>query len=380
MNMLSDEVRSAMRAALPEVVEEVILAVGREVPAYRRPLEGAFGHGVRLGVEVALGRFLDGPTVVEPTLGDDERAVYERLGRGELRQGRPVDALLAAYRVGARVSFRRFAGVALDVGLPGEDLVPLAEAMFAYIDQLSAASTAGWADEQSRRAGQLDRQRQVVLDLLLTGTADPVAARAAADAAGWQLPDELLVVAVPSDSAEGLGLRLGATALVGVRGDHVVALVPPPEGRVVRLLQGTPCAVARPGGVDGLPTALRLALLALRLPGVDGPMRVEERLGDLLLVGEPVLVRALAARRLAPLEDVRPGTRERLAETLLAWLSHGGSRKAVAEELHLHPQTVAYRVGLLRDLFAGQLDDPRTRFELEVALRGRQLLDPAVRR
>jgi hypothetical protein len=376
MKTLPPGVHAALRSALPAVVEEVITAVGREVPAYRRPLEGSFGEGVRLGVEVALGRFLDA-THSDRALTEEERSVYERLGRGEQRQGRPVDALLSAYRVGARVSFRRFAEVALDAGLSGADLVALAESIFAYIDELSAASTAGWTEEQSRRAGQLDRQRQRVVDLLLAGAADAGAARSAAEGVGWDLADEVVLVAAPARSSEALGLRLGSRALVGARSGDAVALTSQSQGEVVRRLGDLFSAVAAPAGLAGLPGALRLARLALQLPARQGPVRVQDHLVDLLLVGDPVVVRALAERRLAPLAGTRPGTRERLADTLLAWLSHAGSRNAVAAELHLHPQTVAYRLGLLRDLFGPALDDPRARFELQVALRGGPLVDAA---
>jgi DNA-binding PucR family transcriptional regulator len=41
----------------------------------------------------------------------------------------------------------------------------------------------------------------------------------------------------------------------------------------------------------------------------------------------------------------------------------------VAERLHVHPQTVRYRVAQLRELFGERLDDPDARFELALALR-----------
>jgi DNA-binding PucR family transcriptional regulator len=41
----------------------------------------------------------------------------------------------------------------------------------------------------------------------------------------------------------------------------------------------------------------------------------------------------------------------------------------MAAALHLHPQTVRYRIVRLRELLGNQLDDPDARFELEVALR-----------
>ena len=47
----------ALRGTLDEVADEIIEEV-RKVPAYARPLEGAFGRGIRAGVHEALGQFL----------------------------------------------------------------------------------------------------------------------------------------------------------------------------------------------------------------------------------------------------------------------------------------------------------------------------------
>jgi DNA-binding PucR family transcriptional regulator len=71
---------------------------------------------------------------------------------------------------------------------------------------------------------------------------------------------------------------------------------------------------------------------------------------------------------LAPLADLKPGTAQRLAETLRSWLLHQGRRDAVAEDLHIHAQTVRYRMGQLRELYGDRLDDPETVLGLVIAL------------
>ena len=76
----------------------------------------------------------------------------------------------------------------------------------------------------------------------------------------------------------------------------------------------------------------------------------------------------LRAAVLAPLDDLRPATAEKLTETLRAWLLHQGRRDAVAEELFVHPQTVRYRMGQLRELFGDDLEDPATVLALVIAL------------
>ena len=71
--------------------------------------------GIRIGVTEALSRFV---TLIRDPGTDQEpaREVYVGLGRGELRQGRSLDSLQAAYRVGARVAWRRTSEACLPRG------------------------------------------------------------------------------------------------------------------------------------------------------------------------------------------------------------------------------------------------------------------------
>src|SRR3954453_11069955 len=93
----------ALRTALPDLADDIIAAIPVEVPDYSRAMEGRFARGVRFGVEVALNRFVDVLAGNRPDPGP--RDPYVQLGPGESRAGRSLDALLAAYRVGARLAW-----------------------------------------------------------------------------------------------------------------------------------------------------------------------------------------------------------------------------------------------------------------------------------
>ena len=54
---------------------------------------------------------------------------------------------------------------------------------------------------------------------------------------------------------------------------------------------------------------------------------------------------------------------------LRAWLDEPGQVTRVAQRLHVHPQTVRYRVAQLRELFGERLEEPEGRFELALAVR-----------
>ena len=99
-------------------------------------------------MEEALGQFVD--LIADPELDRSAaERVYRASGGANTGSGAPLDALLAAYRLGARVAWRRVSQLAIDARVDRRTLALLAEAVFAYIDGLSALSVEGYAEEQS---------------------------------------------------------------------------------------------------------------------------------------------------------------------------------------------------------------------------------------
>src|SRR5215212_5162090 len=127
-------VADVMEEELDAITDDILRTIAREVPEYARPLEGSFGRGVRTGVTEALRQFVELIRSPSGARGPG-REVYVALGRGELRQGRTLDSLQSAYRVGARVAWRRVAAAARAAGLGADELSLLAESIFAYIEE-----------------------------------------------------------------------------------------------------------------------------------------------------------------------------------------------------------------------------------------------------
>src|SRR3954454_17676498 len=175
---LSPTLAELIEPELPALRHESLAVIAEEVPEYAGPLEGSFGRGIRLGVDEALRQFAR--LVADPDSGRGQsREVYVGLGRGEMREGRSLDALQAAYRVGARVAWRRLSAVGLRAGLSPEALCLLADAIFAYIDELSADSVEGYTQAQQVAAGERERRRRRVVTTLLAEAVDLEALRAA---------------------------------------------------------------------------------------------------------------------------------------------------------------------------------------------------------
>ena len=367
-----------LRPGLPALVDDVIAAVREAVPPYRRSLEGTFGRNVRVGVEQALGGFLE---LVESR---DEarlpgREVYVALGRGELRVGRSLDALLSAYRAGAQVSWRHLAAAGDAAGLEPPVLYTLAEAIFAYIDELSAASAEGYAQEQSATAGERGVKRRRLLELLSREpAAPPTDIEVAAEQAGWPLPKSVAALTFEIERAERVAAHLPPDVLVAAGEPVTRALVPDPgaPGRradLERALEGAAAAALGPAVAwsQAARSARRadLALSVARASDAGGLVVADEHLLDLLLARDEGLTEDLVRTRLAPLRELGPGPRRRLTETLRAWLDCAGEVRLVAEALHLHPQSVRYRMVQLRELFGPALDEPALRLELALAMR-----------
>ena len=340
------------------------------MPEYDRPFQGEFGRGIRTGVEEALSRFL---VVIEDPEDAPPPDVYRALGRGELRQGRGLDALQAAYRVGARVAWRRLSAVADAAGIPVADQHLLAEAIFAYIDELASESVAGYAQAQAASAGERDRRREALVALLLSGEqADTPTLRRVALEAGWPLPRTLAVVACGPASPARIAREIDPDALPGRVREIGCVVVPNPPGGRVAVPRGLrmPLGIGPTVAVDQAGRSFDLAVRALAIAGPgDAPIVAADHLAEIVVNALPDVTEALRAHLLAPLAEETPASRERLLETLAAWLRHQGRRAAIAEELHVHPQTVRYRVARLRELLGPDLDDPDRRFALELALR-----------
>lgn len=383
---LPSQLAPALRAELPSLSAEIVDAIVEAVPAYRRPLRGEFAAGIRIGVDQSLQRFVD---LVEDPSADVTamHTVVRRLGAAEQRAGRSLEALQSAYRVGTRMSWRHLGRIASAAGCDPEEVQRLAEALFLYIEDLAALTVEGYAGAQAEQAGERARRRRAAAHALLAEPQDAATLADAAEQAGWEIPERLAVAVIADDAAARRVARvLGPGALVAGYGSalDVVVIWPDPDGpgRTAELRRaldeaGAPAGIGVPVATTDAHRSLRLARRCLRLGrrGVigRGPWSADEHRAAVALGGAELELDELARFRLAPFAALRPTTSERLQETLLAWLRAQGHRPTVAEMLHVHPQTVRYRMTQLRDLLGDDLDDPEARFELELALRGRTL-------
>ncbi|MGW6023897.1 PucR family transcriptional regulator [Streptomyces sp. NPDC055099] len=376
------------------LVEAVVDAVHEQVPAYTA-LDGSRFPEVRAIAAWATDRLLD-HWVTDGAIGDADLRRFRGIAAARAADGRPLQAVLRAYRVAAAVLADEVAARAPQ--LSARDAFALTRLLLTAMDTLSEEMTTAYAATSERLAGDRDRSLQLLLDDLIAGRHASLGALGArASRLGVQLPERYcLLVAEAADSGDpdshpsdislptstallatlgGEGARRtppATTSLATTHGSRAVLLLPAASAdavpEVLRKHAWRGCVISGES-LDRVAVAHRLAAGALDTapPHAHHPDRV---LTDAdahvlaLLAGHPVTSPDQIGRIvLGPLVD---GARRHLLDALTAYLDTG-SANAAARALDLHPQSVRYRLRRVRDITARDPQDPWQRLTLDVA-------------
>jgi hypothetical protein len=278
------------------------------------------------------------------------------------------------------------------------------------MDELAASCSAGYAEARAELAGERSHLRQHLLDVLTATPAPPaLAVTSLAQAAGWPLPRRVAAVAL-TPMARGNPGPLPADVLASLTRRDPCLLIADPDGpgrrrQLATALRGWLTAASQPGARQPSPGQLAAVGPAVPLAGASGSLRwagqalalarrgllrasseadneagivwCEDHLPTLVLLADTDLAATLSRDALAPLRQLRPSQADRLARTLLAWMESADDANAAARRLHVHPQTIRYRLRQVSELFGDALTDPDARFRLLLALRVRRLLGSA---
>jgi hypothetical protein len=268
-------------------------------------------------------------------------------------------------------------------GLSSAVMSQLADAIFAFMDQLASVALDGYLEAKACSAGAMETWRRRLLGLILeTPTAPSRAIAELAQLIGWVVPEQATPVALPTLPGGGHNQRhpvfdpdilaeldgvephlLVPGQMTGNRIATIRAMLPD-----VRLSVGP--SVPLPEVADSLRWARRaLALAEDGMLEAGAVVNCEDHLWTLLVHSDDRLLAQIERRLFAPLKGMTAKQQKRIVETLRAWLDAQGSVLDMATQLQVHPQTVRYRMRLLEDAFHDQMHDPRRRFEMELVLR-----------
>ncbi|MEC3993682.1 helix-turn-helix domain-containing protein [Actinacidiphila sp. DG2A-62] len=429
MGPIPREFAAVMRPELPSLLEEMAAEIVAAIPEYGPLLEGPNGRVIKIGIEQSIATFVD--RVAAPTattaLRDD---LCRQFGRFEAYEGRSLDSLQSAYRIGCQVALRRVRTVGRRYSLSASFMLTFADALFAYMGDLAELSREGYVQALEELGEEPDNRRRRLLRRILGGAAVARGALAElADHSGWPLPEEVTLVALapgsrPSRAAldrdllvdfadpephllipgpltparreslaaalDGCRAAVGLTTALGEAADslrwarHTLALAesgiisPAGGANGTGGANGMGGANGTGGTATGAATEARTTAMTEAGTGAasadgGGVLLSEDHLLPLWLLGDSALADQIATKYLAPLVGLTPAQRSRLIDTLRIRLTTRGTAAQVAELLGVHPQTVRYRLRILDRAFGDQLADPDDRFATEIALRALHL-------
>lgn len=259
-------------------------------------------------------------------------------------------------------------------------------------DARFAALSAAVSREIARRkipSEQARRLEEYVRHLLSGPLEDPAAEARQAGAFGLH-PERghILVRAggVPPREMgllESVGAELGLPAWCLAAGEEALLILEcpgdrfAPEKALFRRLealcrdQGWVCGMSRPHrGAAGFAPADRSARAALAQARAQGmPCATGDPAGLSLLLEEGESGTAdFVSRQLGALLTLPEPRREELLETLAQWLACMGNQRQMARQMHLHYNTVSYRLRQLWAQLGAEPGDPAARLGLEAAL------------
>lgn len=378
-------------ADLPLHTAALVAGVVAEVPAYgdlaRSQIAEVSGI-VAWGTRVVLRHWVD-----DTLLAPDELRRFRAVGAARALDGRPVDAVLRAYRVaGAQLVDLVLAAAAerLDI----DDVGALARCVLGCLDGLSEAVFEGWSTGSRTLAG--DRRRalaDLLRDIVAGRQATPAALADRSAELGIHLPSQPCLVLLDGrdprrriDVADldalvddvllaapvgGSSLAdAGATVLRGAVDGWGVILLPdgavPALERVVAARGRRGCAV-RGRTLSDARAAYRLAAIAL----AGAPERAFAHRAVLDEADAQVLALLTAPDRADPARLVEivlgPLAGDRVLQATLDVLVGADAATDAARALMVHPQTVRYRRQRITALTGRDTRLPWDRFVLEVA-------------
>jgi hypothetical protein len=376
------EFAAVMRPELPSLLKEMAAEIVTAIPEYGPLLEGPNARVIRIGIEQSIATFVD--RVAAPTATTALRDnLCRQFGRFEAYEGRSLDNLQAAYRIGCQVALRRVRTVGRRYSLSASFMLTFADALFAYMGDLAELSREGYVQALEELGEEPDNRRRRLLRRILGGTSVARSALAElAEHSGWPLPEEVTLVALTAD-AHPARAALDRDILLDFADPEPHLLVPGPltpqrREALDAALGGCRAAVGLTTPLGEAADSLRWArhTLALADSGIieDGAVVLsEDHLLPLWLLGDSALADQIAKKYLGPLVGLTATQRGRLIDTLRIRLTTRGTAAQVADLLGVHPQTVRYRLRILDRAFGDQLTDPDDRFATEIALRALHL-------
>jgi hypothetical protein len=268
-----------------------------------------------------------------------------RLGTERAAQCVPIGGLLTAVQAGRTRAMEIAIGRGRAAGIPDDVLLEVLLELDRYTGALERHVIDGYHAAERELARSHWEARTGMLRRLLLGQ-EP--APTADELARWGLRPDGRYHCVVSDATEPARLAAyrGVFGSIDTRQAGLAPRLPAPPATDPDLLVVVSPACA----LTEIPAVYELCVAALRAAGtLRGSRRLVDLAGETALAGQPLLAELLRADLLGALKPGDDFHRE-LVTTALAYLDHGQRLDHTAGALHVHPNTVRYRLRRLLEI------------------------------
>ncbi|MGW4943327.1 PucR family transcriptional regulator [Actinoplanes sp. NPDC004185] len=336
-------------AADERIVDDLVRAARAEAPEVARLPAAETRRHVALLFSAGLASF---ERAGDPGASDFAEAA--RLGADRAAQGISIGGLLCAVQAGRNRALEIAVQRARDAAIPDGVLLEVLLDLDRYLGIMERHVIAGHRAAEQALAGAGVEAGDRVLRALLLGD-EPGPSPAELTRAGLRTDGRyhcLVGEVTDPGRLRAVGRRLAAGGGVAgtVRGRLAVLTPRMPAGDA--LDPGVLMVAAPAWPLPGIRAVFDLCLAALPIAarsGRPGPHLLVEHAGDLALRAQPVLAGLVSS---AVLGELRAGDdfHRELVSTALAYLDHGQRLDHTAAALHVHPNTVRYRLRRLHEL------------------------------
>jgi putative transposase len=348
------------------VVEPTIQRIWGEIPAYRVVTHEQLVDSVHRNLVLACRALVARQVPPAEEIWQAEKATVERL-----RAGVPIEDIMAGFRVSISSIQDRLVVLADEHGVDGADVVAMTTVLWKLSDAFSARAAAAYRQQGLAVAVADQRRRDEWLLGLLAGTLAP--ARVEQGHVAYRLRRDAAYRAFCTGLSDHESLERAQRALARQQGDDGGMMMVPTEGQLVGIVAGMPTPVAGHLVAVGPPEALeRLAesyaiaqdvLTAARLHFTEG-VHTLDGLGWRVAVPMVANVSELLRDRyLDPLRG-EGAFGDQVVESLRGYLSHDRSIPQAAAALHVHVNTLRYRLARFEELTGRSLQATDTLVEL----------------
>jgi hypothetical protein len=314
-------------------------------------------------------------------------------GRRRAEQGVPLAEILHAYRIAGKFLWAAILAEAASTDCDPGALLSAASDLWFIIDELSGEVTASYRDTVDERTRRHQQTRNAMLDVLLRGD-DGDGSRLWESVTALHMPrqGEFVVAAVPTleagvERVPGLEDALrhrGVQSAWRVEMDDQIGVLVLTARMPIERASAALKELVPPGAglsevyekLENTPTALRQARIAYRAatPDCTGPVRYEQVPIAVLLASAPEAAAMVATSILGPVLALPQVECDSILATLEVWFADQGATSAAAVHLHLHRNTVRYRLRRLEELTGRSLGEPTGVAELYIAREAARIL------